>query len=177
MLSVEKRELDAAAISEGLSVILENALQDFDRMRLREGEKLRDDVLSRLKTIDKLVALIEKNAPQTVEEYRRRLELKMAEVLGTAGIDENRILSEAAIFADRVAVDEETVRLRSHMAQLDGMIRGESPIGRKIDFLVQEFNREANTIGSKCQNMQISYVVVELKSEIEKIREQIQNIE
>ena len=177
VLSVEKRELDAAAISEGLSAILENALQDFDRMRLREGEKLRDDVLSRLKTIDKLVALIEKNAPQTVEEYRRRLELKMAEVLGTAGIDENRILSEAAIFADRVAVDEETVRLRSHMAQLDGMIRGESPIGRKIDFLVQEFNREANTIGSKCQNMQISYVVVELKSEIEKIREQIQNIE
>lgn len=177
VLSVEKRELDAAAISEGLSAILENALQDFDRMRLREGEKLRDDVLSRLETIDKLVALIEKNAPQTVEEYRRRLELKMAEVLGTAGIDENRILSEAAIFADRVAVDEETVRLRSHMAQLDGMIRGESPIGRKIDFLVQEFNREANTIGSKCQNMQISYVVVELKSEIEKIREQIQNIE
>lgn len=177
VLSVEKRELDAAAISEGLSAILENALQDFDRMRLREGEKLRDDVLSRLKTIDKLVALIEKNAPQTVEEYRRRLELKMAEVLGTAGIDENRILSEAAIFADRVAVDEETVRLRSHMAQLDGMICGESPIGRKIDFLVQEFNREANTIGSKCQNMQISYVVVELKSEIEKIREQIQNIE
>lgn len=177
VLSVEKRELDAAAISEGLSAILENALQDFDRMRLREGEKLRDDVLSRLKTIDKFVALIEKNAPQTVEEYRRRLELKMAEVLGTAGIDENRILSEAAIFADRVAVDEETVRLRSHMAQLDGMIRGESPIGRKIDFLVQEFNREANTIGSKCQNMQISYVVVELKSEIEKIREQIQNIE
>ena len=177
VLSVEKRELDAAAISEGLSAILENALQDFDRMRLREGEKLRDDVLSRLKTIDKLVALIEKNAPQTVEEYRRRLELKMAEVLGTAGIDENRILSEAAIFADRVAVDEETVRLRSHMAQLDGMIRGESPIGRKIDFLVQEFNREANTIGSKCQNSQIAHVVVDLKSEIEKIREQIQNIE
>lgn len=177
VLSVEKRDVDAETLSEGLRVILEEALQDFDRMRLREGEKLRDDVLSRLKIIDALVSKVEEKAPQTVEEYRRRLEQKMADVLGAAGIDENRILAEAALFADHVAVDEETVRLRSHMAQLDGMIRGESPIGRKIDFLVQEFNREANTIGSKCQNTEIAYVVVDLKSEIEKIREQIQNIE
>ena len=124
-----------------------------------------------------LVKTVEEKAPETVEDYRRRLEQKMAEVLGTAGIDENRILSEAAIFADHIAVDEETVRLLSHMSQLTGMINGNSPTGRKIDFLIQEFNREANTIGSKCQNSQIAHVVVDLKSEIEKIREQIQNIE
>ena len=157
--------------------ITEQALADFDAMRLREGEKLRDDVLSRLKTIDVLVATVEREAPKTVADYRARLEQKMKEVLGTAGIDENRILAEAAIFADHIAVDEETVRLRSHMSQLTGMINGSSPTGRKIDFLIQEFNREANTIGSKCQNSDIAHVVVDLKSEIEKIREQIQNIE
>jgi uncharacterized protein (TIGR00255 family) len=177
VLTVEKQDLDAEAISEGMSRIVEQALEDFDAMRLREGEKLRDDVLGRLETISALVKTVEEKAPETVEDYRRRLEQKMAEVLGTAGIDENRILSEAAIFADHIAVDEETVRLRSHMSQLTGMINGNSPTGRKIDFLIQEFNREANTIGSKCQNSQIAHVVVDLKSEIEKIREQIQNIE
>ena len=177
VLSVEKKELDADAITAALREIAERALDDFDSMRLREGEKLRDDVHSRLRTIDGLVSFIEAESPKTVEEYRKRLEQKMAEVLGTAGIDENRILAEAAIFADRIAVDEETVRLRSHMAQLETMISGESPIGRKIDFLVQEFNREANTTGSKCQNSEIAHTVVDLKSEIEKIREQIQNIE
>ena len=134
-------------------------------------------MLSRLATIDSLVSRVEHEAPNTVLEYRRRLEQKMAEVLGTAGIDENRIIAEAAIFADRIAVDEETVRLRSHMAQLSTMINGSNATGRKIDFLIQEFNREANTIGSKCQNADIAHVVVDLKSEIEKIREQIQNIE
>ena len=177
VLSVEKKELDAEAITAAICEIAERALNDFDSMRLREGAKLRDDVLSRLRTIDELVTCIETESPKTVEEYRKRLEQKMAEILGTAGIDENRILAEAAIFADRIAVDEETVRLRSHMAQLEGMIRGDSPIGRKIDFLVQEFNREANTTGSKCQNSAIAHTVVDLKSEIEKIREQIQNIE
>ncbi len=177
VLSVEKKDLDAEAIGKGMERIVEQALQDFDDMRLREGAKLRDDVLNRLETISDLVAAVEEKAPETVEEYRRRLEQKMAEVLGTAGIDENRILAEAAIFADRIAVDEETVRLRSHMAQLTTMINGNSPTGRKIDFLIQEFNREANTIGSKCQNSRIAHVVVDLKSEIEKIREQIQNIE
>ena len=177
VLTVEKRELDAEAIGAGIGEIAERALQDFDAMRLREGEKLRDDVLSRLETIERLVETVEEKAPETVAEYRRRLEQKMAEVLGTAGIDENRILAEAALFADHIAVDEETVRLRSHMSQLRGMINGNSPTGRKIDFLIQEFNREANTIGSKCQNSQIAHVVVDLKSEIEKIREQIQNIE
>ena len=134
-------------------------------------------MLSRLETIERLVETVEEKAPETVAEYRRRLEQKMAEVLGTAGIDESRILAEAALFADHIAVDEETVRLRSHMSQLRGMINGHSPTGRKIDFLIQEFNREANTIGSKCQNSQIAHTVVDLKSEIEKIREQIQNIE
>ena len=177
VLSVEKKDLDAEAISAGISAIVEEALRDFDAMRQREGAKLRDDVLSRLETIDRLVSTVETDAPKTVAEYRKRLEQKMQEVLGSTGIDENRILAEAAIFADHIAVDEETVRLRSHMSQLTTMINGNSPTGRKIDFLIQEFNREANTIGSKCQNSQIAHVVVDLKSEIEKIREQIQNIE
>ncbi len=177
VLTVEKRDLDAEAITVGLESVVEAALQDFDAMREREGAKLRDDVLGRLDTIRSLVEQVEAKAPETVAAYRRRLEQKMAEVLGTAGIDENRILAEAAIFADRIAVDEETVRLRSHMVQLADMMNGVSPIGRKLDFLIQEFNREANTIGSKCQNSEIAHVVVDLKSEIEKIREQIQNIE
>ena len=177
VLSVEKKDLNAEAISEGMAEIVEAALRDFDAMRLREGEKLRDDVLSRLDTIHALVSRVEEKAPETVAEYRARLEQKMAEVLGTTGIDENRILAEAAIYADHIAVDEETVRLRSHMSQLRTIINGSSPTGRKIDFLIQEFNREANTIGSKCQNSEIAHVVVDLKSEIEKIREQIQNIE
>ena len=177
VLSVEKKDLDAEAISAGIIMITEQALEDFDAMRLREGEKLRDDVLGRIAVIDSLVSNVEQAAPQTVADYRARLEAKMAEVLGSSGIDENRILAEVAIFADHIAVDEETVRLRSHMSQLNTMIRGSSPTGRKIDFLIQEFNREANTIGSKCQNSEIAHTVVDLKSEIEKIREQIQNIE
>ena len=177
VLTVEKKELDAEAICAGMGEIVERALADFDAMRLREGEKLRIDVLSRLDTIASLVRIVEERSPETVAEYRRRLEQKMAEVLGAANVDQNRILAEAAVFADHIAVDEETVRLRSHMSQLETMIKGNSPTGRKIDFLIQEFNREANTIGSKCQNSDIAHVVVDLKSEIEKIWEQIQNIE
>ncbi|MBR4549529.1 MAG: YicC family protein [Oscillospiraceae bacterium] len=177
VLTVEKVDLDAEAISAGMEQIVEEALRDFDAMRAREGEKLRDDVLSRLETIRDLVAQVEAKAPETIAAYRRRLEQKMFEVLTSSGIDENRILAEVAVFADHIAVDEETVRLKSHMSQLTGMINGNSPTGRKIDFLIQEFNREANTIGSKCQNSEIAHVVVDLKSEIEKIREQIQNIE
>lgn len=177
VLSVEKKDLDADAISEAVRGVTESALHDFDVMRLHEGEKLRDDVINRLDTINTLVSAVEIEAPKTVEEYRARLQQKMTELLGTAGIDENRILTEAALFADHIATDEETVRLRSHMSQLKAMINGVSPIGRKLDFLIQEFNREANTIGSKCQNSDIAHVVVDLKSEIEKIREQIQNIE
>ena len=177
ILYVEKEDLDSDALTEGIVAIAEEALSDYDAMRLREGEKLCADVLSKLDTISALVTEVERESPMTVAAYQTRLREKMTEILSSAGIDENRILAEAAIYADRVAVDEETVRLRSHMSQLRTMLSGGSPIGRKIDFLIQEFNREANTIGSKCQNSEIAHVVVELKSEIEKIREQIQNIE
>ena len=177
VLSVEKKELDADAVAEGMRTIAEQALCDFDRMRIVEGEKLKADVLSKLENIEKYVSVIEKNSPVTVEQYRERLLGKLNEILGSSGIDESRILTEAAIFADKIAVDEETVRLRSHISQLRQMLKIGSPIGRKIDFLLQEFNREANTTGSKCQNSDIAHTVVDLKSEIEKIREQIQNIE
>ena len=177
VLVVEKKEMDAEAITAGIREIAERALVDFDAMRQREGEKLRDDVLHRLAVIDGLVSIVEREAPKTVEEYRNRLEQKMAEVLGTAGIDVNRILAEAAIFADHIAVDEETVRLRSHIAQFRLMLEGGSPVGRKLDFLVQEMNREINTTGSKCSDSEIANTVIAMKAELEKIREQIQNIE
>ena len=177
VLSTDRREIDNSALMSGLGEILERALCEYDAMRLREGEKLRDDVLSRLDEISRLTGIVEENAPKTVEEYRARLEQKLQEVLGSTNIDESRILTEAAIFADKIAVDEETVRLRSHLSQLRGLCKGDSPAGRKMDFLIQELNRESNTIGSKCQNADIAHVVVELKAEIEKIREQIQNVE
>lgn len=177
VLSTDRREIDSSALMTGITEILERALTEYDAMRLREGEKLRDDVLARLETISRLTGVVEENAPKTVAEYRARLEQKLQEVLTTANIDESRVLTEAAIFADKIAVDEETVRLRSHISQLRGLTNGESPAGRKMDFLIQELNREANTIGSKCQNADIAHVVVELKAEIEKIREQIQNVE
>lgn len=177
ILSIEKKELCADEVAEGIRQITEQALTDFDAMREREGAKLHEDVLSKLAVIENLVGIIEVNSPKTVAEYREKLTQKLNEVLGASGIDEQRIVTETAIFADKVAVDEETVRLRSHISQLKSMLETGSPIGRKIDFLMQEFNREANTTGSKCQNAEIAYVVVDLKSEIEKIREQIQNIE
>ena len=177
VLSVEKKELDADAVAEGMRSIAEQALCDFDRMRITEGEKLKADVLTKLENIEGYVSVIEQSSPVTVREYRERLLGKLNEVLGSSGIDESRILTEAAIFADKIAVDEETVRLRSHISQLRQMLEAGSPIGRKMDFLLQEFNREANTTGSKCQSSDIAHVVVDLKSEIEKIREQIQNIE
>ncbi len=177
VLNVEKEEADREAIAEALCGVLAEAVGSFNEMRRREGEKLQTDILERLETIERLVSEVEAASPETVSAYRARLEAKLREVLGQSGIDENRILTEAAIFADKVAVDEETVRLRSHIAQMREMIAAGSPIGRKLDFLIQEFNREANTIGSKCSDKRITAVVVELKSEIEKIREQIQNIE
>ena len=177
VISIEKNDLNSDFILESVCRCFENALTDYDLMREREGEKLKTDILSKLDNIEQLVSQVEEKAPETVEEYRARLLKKMQDVLSQTGIDENRILQEAAIFADHIAVDEETVRLRSHISQMRLMCRNGSPIGRKMDFLIQEFNREANTIGSKCQNSDISYLVVEIKSEIEKIREQIQNIE
>ena len=177
VLTVERAELDADAVSEAFSDLTEQALRDFDEMRSREGAQLQNDVLTRLEKIDALVKTVEEEAPLTAQRYHQRLQQKMLEILSTAGVAEDRILAEAAIYADHIAVDEETVRLRSHMAQLENMIHGGSPIGKKMDFLMQEFNREANTIGSKCQNSDIAHTVVDLKAEIEKIREQVQNIE
>ena len=174
---VEKTQEDTEAVAADLCTVLEQALLDFDAMRLREGEKLRADILSRADTIEALTAKVEERSPGIVADYRARLEAKMAEVLQNTQIDESRILAEAAIFADKVAVDEETVRLRSHLSQLRLLLEGDGPVGRKLDFLIQEFNREANTIGSKCSDVETARYVVDIKAEIEKIREQIQNIE
>lgn len=177
VLSVEKAEADQDALRTGLVALMDEALAEYDRMRLREGRKLREDVESRLVTVEALVSEVEDHAPETVEAYHNRLRQKLESVLEGKDVDEARVITECAVFADRVAVDEETVRLRSHIAQMRQMLSAGSPFGRKADFLIQEFNREANTIGSKCQNADIAKVVVDLKSEIEKIREQIQNVE
>ena len=135
------------------------------------------DILSRAETIEKLTAVVEERSPKTVAEYRARLEAKMKEVLQNTQIEESRLLTEAAIFADKIAVDEETVRLHSHLSQLRELLGKGGAVGRKLDFLIQEFNREANTIGSKCNDIEIARHVVDIKAEIEKIREQIQNLE
>ncbi len=177
VLSVERAEADKDKLAEDMSAILAAALEDFDSMRRREGQKMFDDLNSRADRIEELTAFVEERSPRTVQEYRERLEQRMRDVLASANIDETRILTEAAIYADKVAVAEETVRLRSHIAQFRQLIAADEPVGRKLDFLVQEFNREANTIGSKGGDVQITQTVVELKSEIEKIREQIQNVE
>lgn len=177
VLIVEKQEEDLETMKERLLTVLDAAIEDFNAMRIREGEKLAEDILSRADTIETLTAAVEKRSPQTVAEYRARLEAKMQDVLQNVQIDPNRLLTEAAIFADKVAVDEETVRLRSHLGQLREMLHKGGAVGRKLDFLIQEFNREANTIGSKCNDMEITRMVVDIKAEIEKIREQVQNIE
>lgn len=177
VLTVSKEETDIETLGKDICAILREALSDFNRMRAVEGEKLREDVLSRAAEIEKMVGIIEERSPETVREYREKLLKRMREALDTVQVDEQRILTEAAIFADKTAVAEETVRLRSHIAQLRNMMEAGEPVGRKLDFLIQEFNREANTIGSKCNNLELQHTVVSLKSEIEKIREQIQNIE
>lgn len=177
VLSLERAEVDAEALTHDVLLVLDAAIQGFDQMRLREGQKLADDVASRGDTILSLVAEAEKRSPERVAAYREKLEKKMREVLADTSIDEARLVTEAALFADRVAVDEETVRLRSHIDQLKLMLCEDAPIGRKLDFLVQEMNRESNTIGSKSNDVPMARLVVDLKSEIEKIREQIQNIE
>ncbi|WP_320612160.1 YicC/YloC family endoribonuclease [Evtepia sp.] len=174
---VEKEQGDADVIAQDIVQVLSQALEDFNAMRQREGEKLAEDILGKAQRIRQLVTQVEERSPATVAEYREKLRQRMEEVLSNTQIDESRILTEAAIFADKVAVDEETVRLRSHLSQLEEMLREGGAIGRKLDFLIQEFNREANTIGSKCSDVELARVVVELKGEIEKIREQVQNIE
>jgi uncharacterized protein (TIGR00255 family) len=177
VLTVERRELDKDKAAAALSDITAKAVEEFNAMREREGERLRRDMLGKLGTIEGLVSVVEERSPQTVKEYRERLEARLRDILADRSLDEQRVITEAAIFADRTAVDEETVRLRSHIAQFRTMLEEGSPIGRKMDFLVQEFNRESNTIGSKCSDASLAKVVVDLKSEIEKIREQLQNVE
>ena len=174
---VEKTQEDLEALSADICSVLDLALDDFDAMRTREGEKLCQDVRSRAATIEGLVSKVETRSPGIVADYRAKLVARMNEVLQNTQIDESRILTEAAIYADKVAVDEETVRLRSHLSQLDHMLGQGGAIGRKLDFLIQEFNREANTIGSKCSDIETAGYMVDIKAEIEKIREQIQNIE
>lgn len=177
VLLAEKAEEDTEQRAQDIYSVLDRALADFDEMRTKEGSRLRDDILSRAAAIEDMVTFVEERSPQTVSEYRAKLEARMQEVLQNTQIDESRLLTEAAIFADKVAVAEETVRLRSHIAQLREMLSKGGATGRKLDFLIQEFNREANTIGSKCSDIQIARQVVDIKAEIEKIREQVQNIE
>ena len=177
ILAVEKREEDPDRMKERLLDALDLAVADFNSMREREGERLASDILGRADAIERLLGEVEERSPQTVADYRARLEAKMNEVLQNTQIDEARLLTEAAIFADRVAVDEETVRLRSHLGQLRELLGAGGAVGRKLDFLIQEFNREVNTIGSKCNDMEITRRVVDMKAEIEKIREQVQNLE
>ncbi|SDB44051.1 TIGR00255 family protein [Ruminococcaceae bacterium FB2012] len=168
---------DEEEIWQQVSEVAGEALKHFVEMRETEGVKMYDDITSRLDMIEETVGKIEKLSPASVQAYRQRLYDKIAEVVGDRNIDEGRILTEAAIFADKIAVDEETVRLRSHIAQFRELLDSGEPVGRKIDFLIQEMNREVNTTGSKAQELEITRMVVDMKAEIEKIREQIQNIE
>ena len=177
VFTVDKPEVDEEQLLADMLSVVNQALKSFDDMRSTEGKALEADLRSRGETILGLVAQVEAGSGQTVIDYRTRLENKMKEVLANTAIDESRILTEAAIFADKVAVDEETVRLRSHLEQMNNMLTTGGPIGRKLDFLLQEMNREANTIGSKCTDVRLARIVVEIKAELEKIREQTQNIE
>jgi len=177
VFTVEKPEVDEDQLRADLMGVLAKALESYDAMRAAEGKALENDLRSRGNTIRELVSQVEAGNGQTVIDYRTRLENKLKEVLANTAIDESRILTEAAIFADKVAVDEETVRLRSHLEQMDAMLTGGGAIGRKLDFLLQEMNRESNTIGSKCSDVRLARIVVDIKAELEKIREQTQNIE
>ena len=177
VLTIEKPQLDEEQLQNDLMSVMEKALSSYDAMRATEGAALDRDLRSRGKTIAELVTQVEQGNGQTVADYRARLEAKLREVLENTALDESRILTEAAIFADKVAVDEETVRLRSHLEQMNTMLDAGGAVGRKLDFLLQEMNREANTIGSKCTDVRLARVVVDIKAELEKIREQTQNIE
>ena len=174
---IEKPQVDEEQLLSDLMGVVSKALEGYDAMRRTEGEALDRDLRSRGETILGLVAQVEEGNGKTVSDYRARLEAKIKEVLANTAIDESRILTEAAIFADKVAVDEETVRLRSHLKQMNTMLSGGGAVGRKLDFLLQEMNREANTIGSKCTDVALARIVVDIKAELEKIREQTQNIE
>ncbi len=177
VLTVTKEDEDLEAVSADLCAVLDEALAAYNAMRAVEGKKLAEDIAGRLDAIEAYTGTVEARSPETVAEYRAKLTARMEEVLQSTTIDPQRILMEAAIYADKVAVDEETVRLRSHVAQLRTMLESDEPMGRKMDFLIQEVNRESNTIGSKCNDVDIANVVVGLKAEVEKMREQVQNVE
>ncbi len=177
VLTVTKAEEDLESVQRDICAVADEALANYNAMRAVEGEKLAADIGARLTTIETLTGKVEARSPETVREYREKLTARMQEVLQSTTIEESRILTEAAIYADKIAVDEETVRLRSHVSQLRTMLTSDEPMGRKMDFLIQEVNRESNTCGSKCNDVEIARVVVELKAEVEKIREQVQNIE
>ena len=177
VFTVEKSQVDEEQLLADLMSVLSKALEGYDAMRCTEGQALDQDLRNRGNRILELVSQVEAGNGQTVIDYRARLEAKLREVLENAAIDESRILTEAAIFADKVAVDEETVRLRSHLQQMNTMLSTGGAVGRKLDFLLQEMNREANTIGSKCTDVKLARIVVDIKAELEKIREQTQNIE
>ncbi len=177
VLLIRKEEADENKIWDAVRRVAELAVDKFIAMRETEGEKLRDDICSRADNILQNVEFVEKRSPETVKEYTDKLLARMNDVLGAVNIEESRILTEAAIYADKVAVAEETVRLRSHIEQLKDFFNSQEAIGRKMDFLVQEINREANTIGSKACDVDIARCVLDIKSEVEKIREQVQNIE
>ncbi len=174
---VDKPDTDEEQLKQDLLSVVEKAIASYNAMRATEGAALENDLRTRGATILNLVTQVEQASPQTVADYRRRLEEKMREILQDKALDESRILTEAAIFADKVAVDEETVRLRSHLEQMNSMLDAGGAVGRKLDFLIQEMNREANTTGSKCTDVKIARIVVEIKAELEKIREQTQNLE
>ena len=177
IFTARRHEMDDEVLTAAVMQVADEAVASFVAMRATEGERLVKDVTERTQTILKCVEFIESRSPETVREYRERIEQKIRDLIGDVQVDEQRLLTETAIFADKIAVAEETVRLRSHINSLVGMLEGGGAIGRKLDFTVQEMNREANTIGSKAQDIEINRTVVNIKSEIEKIREQIQNIE
>ena len=177
IFSVHKQEEDEEKIWSEVETVLDSALSDFIAMRVAEGERLKKDILSHANIILSIVSEIEERSPQTVIEYKAKLTERINELLENSTVDEERIAMEAAIFADKIAVDEETVRLRSHFAQMNEILESSGAIGRKLDFIVQEMNREANTIGSKVTDAALAHKVVDIKAELEKIREQIQNIE
>ncbi len=177
VFTIRKKADDEEAVLSAVEEVTGKAVNSFVAMRRTEGSKLKEDLLSRIVSIENAVGVIEEKASQMADDYRERLFQKLTEILHDKNIDEQRVLTEAAIFAEKVAVDEETVRLRSHISQFRQLLEIPEPVGRKLDFLIQEFNRETNTIGSKVQNVEITKIVVDIKSDIEKIREQIQNIE
>ncbi len=176
-VAADREEADADIISAQVNNTLKQALDEYENMRSVEGERLCADILERGKLIGTYVDFVEKRSPESVDEYKEKISQRMTEILDDTDVTQQRILAEAALFADKVSVTEEIVRLRSHLKQLDSMVRGTAAVGRKLDFLVQELNREANTIGSKANDYDIAKTVVEIKAEIEKIREQIQNLE